>query len=106
VVSESPQQISRVLVPNIDAEKSSGKQMGGVKSERIDRLSRVLESSQQTTSGLVPDFDGLVIRTAGKHATRVESHCRNPTRMASEVSQQIARVLVPKHDSVVMGTTG
>ena len=106
MVRESPQQISRALVPNIDVEKRSGQQMGGVESERTDRLSRVLESSQQTASGLVPDFDGLVIGTAGKHATRVESHCRNPARMASEISQQIARVLVPKHDSVVMGTTG
>ena len=64
------------------------------------------ESSQQVTGVLVPDFDGPVIRTTGKHAIRVEGHSRTFSIMTSETSQLIARVLVPKFDCVVTGTAG
>ncbi len=108
MASESPQQISRVLVPNLDGiiPRATGNQMRGVKSDRSNILSMACKSSQENSRVLVPKLDGIVTRTTREHVIRVESHCVNWIIMASETSQQIARVLVPQLDTVVTGTTG
>jgi len=64
------------------------------------------EVSHQNACVLVPGFDYIIGRTAGKHSVGFESDCPNLISMTSETSQLIAGVLVPKLDSVVTGTTG
>ena len=106
VTSQIPQQIPKVLVPNLDSpvSRTSGKQISGVKRDRQNPVIMASECSQQVSRVLVPKFDGPVSSTTGKQSIRVESHFVNFTIMASETSQ-LTIFLVPQFDSVVTGAT-
>jgi len=78
----------------------------GVKRYYFNFITMASESSQQTTSVLVPDFDGPVCRTTGKQITGIKYDFYNPTSMASESPQQTTSVFVPDFDGLIKGTTG
>ena len=103
---ESPQQISRVLVPNLDSliVRTTGKQMSGVKCYCSNNV-LVSECSQQITSVRVPKSDGPVRRPTGKDIVGSEFHWINYTLMSNQSSQQISSVLVPDLDSLIRRTT-
>ena len=63
------------------------------------------KSSQQITSVLVPDFDGLVKRTSGRQISGVKRDWYSNFTMIGGIPKQISIVLVPDIDSLIVRAT-